>query len=90
MLLDSTGNARMLVTFQKHGVLAVREGLCLPAGQVRICPAHACATAAFDAYHACRGREVTALWSRCRGWRSVPHTGADLRPACLENTIMPE
>ena len=31
--------------------------------------ARACAAAAaFDAYHVCREREVTALWPRCRGW----------------------
>lgn len=63
---------RVAETNQEHGVIAAREGLCpsLPAGaQVRILPAHACATAAaFDVYHVCRGDEVTGLWSRCRGW----------------------
>ena len=42
----------------------------LPVGTLlRILPVHACATAAaFDAYHVCRGQEITAVWSRCRGW----------------------
>ncbi len=59
-------------TNQEHGIIASRDGVCppLPVGaQLRILPVHACATAAaFDAYHVCREREVTALWSRCRGW----------------------
>lgn len=63
---------RVTETNQEHGVIAAREGSCppLPVGaQLRILPAHACATAAaFDVYHVCQGRQVTGLWSRCRGW----------------------
>ncbi|MDY3809017.1 alanine racemase [Desulfovibrio porci] len=63
---------RVAETNQEHGIIAAREGMCppLPVGaQLRILPTHACAAAAaFDAYHVCREREVTALWPRCRGW----------------------
>ena len=63
---------RVAETNQEHGIIAAYEGLCppLPVGTLlRILPVHACATAAaFDAYHVCRGQEITAVWPRCRGW----------------------
>ena len=63
---------RVAETNQEHGIIAACEGQCppLPVGTLlRILPVHACATAAaFDAYHVCRGQEITAVWSRCRGW----------------------
>lgn len=76
LVCDVDGNLlpglRVTETNQEHGIIAASDGPCppLPVGaQLRILPAHACATAAaFDAYHVCRGREVTGLWPRCRGW----------------------
>ena len=63
---------RVEETNQEHGIIAACAGQCppLPVGTLlRILPVHACATAAaFDAYHVCRGREITAVWPRCRGW----------------------